>query len=214
MWAPRPGRWSTTFAVARPRRRSAGLEARVAEQLAGGAAGWWRGRGGAGAERRGAVRRAETGRAVVAGAGGAQVRRRAGAVAAAGHVVQVAGVRVRVRRRRRRRRPGRRPARSTDAMIGDGGAGAAVDRPAAAAVGVVDRDAGVRVGDRGDVGDRCACAQPVSRLPGRLGVVRRAAAAGAGSRRSRSSRGRWPSRVSEVPPTAVTYGETAGYSTP
>src|SRR5438477_12869458 len=47
-------------------------------------------------ERAGAVRRAQTGRAVVAGARGAQVRAAARAAGSGGHVEQRRGVRVRV----------------------------------------------------------------------------------------------------------------------
>ena len=98
-----------------------------------------------------------------------------------------------------------------------GGAGAAEDRPAGAAVGVVDRDAGGRVGDRGDVGDGALGAAGVL-LPGRLGVVGGAAGAGAlgplVSRPTRDQPRALDAVVSEVPPTAVTYCEAAGYSAP
>ena len=60
-----------------------------------------------------------------------------------------------------------------------GGAGAAVDGPAAAAVGLVDGDAGLRVGHRGDVGVGALAAAGGDVLERRLGHRDRAAAAGA-----------------------------------
>src|SRR6201999_3848315 len=57
-------------------------------------------------------------------------------------------------------------------------AGAAEDRPAAAAVGVVHGDTGGRAGDRRDVGNGPVAAPGVD-LPGGLGLVGRATAAGA-----------------------------------
>src|SRR6476620_9679015 len=94
---------------------------------------------GSGSERAGPVRGAQTGRAVPAGAGGAPHRRRARAVGARGDVVQAGGV---------ARGVAREGVHAAD--DGRGGAGAAVDLPALAALvggGVVDGDARVGVGD-------------------------------------------------------------------
>src|SRR5581483_10707614 len=63
-------------------------------------------------------------------------------------------------------------------------AGAADDEPSVEAEGVVDREAGLRVGDRGDVGDAALVAQPVL-LPSRLVDVRGAAARRSGPGRLR-----------------------------
>src|SRR5262249_54551155 len=111
-----------------------------------------------------AVGRAPAGGPVEAGPGVAEVGRAAGAVAAAGHVVEVGGV-------------GVGPA-IADARLagGDGeggdegrrGAGASVDGPPGASVRVVAGDAGVRIGDGGDVGLRALGAARVL-LPARLG---------------------------------------------
>src|SRR5262249_18746068 len=57
-------------------------------------------------------------------------------------------------------------------------AGAAEDHPTGAVVGVIDGDAGTRIGDGRDVGDRAAAAPGVG-LPARLGNESAAAAAGA-----------------------------------
>ena len=87
-------------------------------------------------------------------------------------------------------------------------------QPRARAVGVVDGHAGVRVGDRGDVGDRCAWRSRCRVCQAGLASYAEQPLPAPRPRATRSSRGRWRSRVSEVPPTAVTYGEAAGYSTP
>src|ERR1700722_16645254 len=124
-----------------------------------------------------AVRRAQPGGGVVAGARGAQVGRAATAVGSGGHVVQRPRVVVQVGRRvgARRRGPGQREGRGDD---GGGGTGAPDLQPATLAVAVVDGHTGVRVGDRGHVVVGPVGAAGVG-LPGRLGVVRGAARAGA-----------------------------------
>ena len=88
-----------------------------------------------------------------------------------------------------------------------------MQRVEAVAVAVVDRDAGVRVGDGGDVGDGPAGAARVSVCQDGLASYFEQPLPAPFHTVSVQPRERL-SRLSVVPPTAVTYGEAAGYSTP
>ena len=152
------------------------------------------------------LRGAEAGRAVVAHLGGAEVRAAAAAVVALLDVVEARRVRV-----GERRVVDARTVAGQGVHAGDDrrrGARAADDEQAAVAVGVVDRHAGVRVGDRGDVGDHALGAAGVV-LPRRLGDEGRATAARHPTRPFPSTRG-LAARFSVVPPTAVTVAKSAG----
>src|SRR5262249_35021528 len=108
-------------------------------------------------------------------------RRAARAVGAAGHVEQVAGVRVWVRGREvgAARGTGQRVYGRDDRRRGTG---SAVHRPAGRAIGLVHGNPGVGVGHGGDVRLGPPGAVGGHRLPGRLGVVR-------GTTRSRAAPG-------------------------
>src|SRR5690348_13615214 len=136
--------------------------------------------GGSAGEGRDSFRGAPAGRAVVARLRGAQIAGAAAAVAAGGDVVEGRGAGRRVGEGRRVGAAGGGAAEGVH--TGDdrrGRARATEGVPAGRdPVGVVDRDAGGRVGDGRDIGDGPLRAARV-RLPGRLRVVGGAAGAGA-----------------------------------
>src|SRR5665811_537615 len=121
---------------------------------------------------------AVAGRAVVAAYASAEVTAAARSVAATLHVEQRSGVGV----GKRCRDAGGVAGEGIDGADDRGGdAGAAEDVPvraATAAVAVVDRDAGGRVGDCRDIGHGALGAGGLVDLPGEFGDVGRAAAAG------------------------------------